>query len=90
MSKQLSGAEFVGESRLPVGEYTGESQLPCGEYNRESLHPYDEYNEESRLPGLFGTSIRTGLQEKLLVPNTAGSHDSTVYSLQGLLTSWSI
>jgi hypothetical protein len=38
--------------QLPVDEYSGESRLPCGEYIAES--PF---------PGLFITSIRTGLQK---------------------------
>ncbi len=57
------------------------------EYTWESLLPCDEYNRESQLPGLFGTSIRIGLQNKFLVPNAAGNHDSTVYSLQRSLDS---
>jgi hypothetical protein len=52
----------------------------------EDLSPCDEYTKDSRLPGLFATRIRTGLPKKLLVP-TAGSHNSTVYSLQRSLCS---
>ncbi len=58
-------------------------QLPGAEHTGESWLHYDKYTGESRLPGLFGTNIRTGLQKKLLVPNTAGSHDSIVYLLHG-------
>jgi hypothetical protein len=40
----------------------------------------DEYTGESQLPGLFDSVIRAVLQQKkLLVPNTVGSPDSTMY-----------
>jgi hypothetical protein len=36
-----------------------------------------------------GTSIKIGYKKKLIVPNTAGSHNLTVYSLQVVLIPWS-
>ncbi len=49
--------------------------------------PDGENTGDSQIPGLVITSIRTGLQKKLLMPNTAESHDSTVYSVKGSLDS---
>jgi hypothetical protein len=71
--------------QLPDDEYTGESQLPCGEYMRSLDFPMVS------TPGslnflVFVISIGTGYT-KWLVPITAGSHDSTVYSLKGSLDS---
>jgi hypothetical protein len=49
--------------------------------------PGYKYTRESNLLGLFGTSIRVGLEKRIMMPNTAGSHESTVYFLNGSLDS---
>ncbi len=51
------------------------SRLPC------------EYTMEPRLPGVSGTIIWICYQKKLLMPNTAGCYDCTVFSLEESLDS---
>ncbi len=46
----------------------------------------DEYTEKSRLPSLLMPALDF-IYKKLLLPNTAGSHDLTVYLLQGNIVS---
>jgi hypothetical protein len=50
---------------------------PCGDIGQGTALPLADVSTSWS----DGTSIKIGLQKKLMVPNTAGSHGLTVYSL---------
>ncbi len=71
--------------QLPDDEYTGESRLTPGSPDSPVVNAPGSLNYPvmntpgSRRLGVFGTSIRTGLQTNFMVTNKPGSQDSSMY-----------